>query len=769
MKRITTTTAFVCLCTLLFAQNLQLRGRVVSGQESVEFANVILQTKDSAFISGDVTDQRGRFSMGNLSKGNYLLQISGIGYQTRQVSLQDFTTTLDLGTISIDSATIALKEVTVTANPIINQPDRKIIFPTAHQLKASTNGLTLLQRLQLNRIQVDPIRQTISSSNQGDVQLRINGAKAELQEILSLKPEDVIRIEYHDEPSLRYGDNVAAVLNYIVRRHQTGGYIGINADIPMSCIWGNNNVTAKINHKKSEWGINYYGGYRSFKNYWRENSETFNFENDPSFTRVEEGIPDKVKMHRDNLTMSYSYQEEEKWFINVALRGNFRGNKQNTQSTLYPISNPANSVEMKDYTGSNSKSPSLDIYLQRNLKHNQAIILNTVGTYIHTYDDRTYEEKKHSDIVTDIYSAIRGKKYSFIGEGIYEKRFTNSKFSTGIRHQQSLTENRYAGTSSAETQMQEAYTSTYVEYSCKVKKFNYSLGLQGSRSWFNQEGEGYQQYSFLPRLRLTYNFSDHAFIRYQGDISRSTPALSDLNNVEQLIDSLQIRRGNPTLKMSTVYNNTLNFDYRKGLFSGSLYLLYQYQRKPNMEETIRENDLFIRTIANQRSWQKLNPEIEVKVGPFKDILSLSVTTGINYFDSRGHNYHHTYTNWYYRASIMASYKNWSSFFEIQNHRNDFYGETLRYGENYHILGINYRYKQLTAGIMGLNLFSDNYKVGSENFNSSAPSKNWMYIKESSRMIAVSIAWNFSFGRKYESAEKRLHNEDNNAGTLKSGK
>ena len=109
--------------------------------------------------------------------------------------------------------------------------------------------------------------------------------------------------------------------------------------------------------------------------------------------------------------------------------------------------------------------------------------------------------------------------------------------------------------------------------------------------------------------------------------------------------------------MSPVYNNTLNFDYRKGLFSGSLYLLYQYQRKPNMEETIRENDLFIRTIANQRSWQKLNPEIEVKVGPFKDILSLSLSSGINYFDSRGHNYHHTYTNWYYRASIMASYKN----------------------------------------------------------------------------------------------------------------
>lgn len=76
---------------------------------------------------------------------------------------------------------------------------------------------------------------------------------------------------------------------------------------------------------------------------------------------------------------------------------------------------------MKDHTASDSKSPSIDIYLQRNLKNNQAIILNTVGTYIHTYDDRTYEEKKHSILATDIYSAIRGKKYSFIGEGIYRK------------------------------------------------------------------------------------------------------------------------------------------------------------------------------------------------------------------------------------------------------------------------------------------------------------------------------------------------------------
>ena len=38
MKRITTTAAFLCLCMLLIAQDLQLRGRIVSGKEPVEFA-----------------------------------------------------------------------------------------------------------------------------------------------------------------------------------------------------------------------------------------------------------------------------------------------------------------------------------------------------------------------------------------------------------------------------------------------------------------------------------------------------------------------------------------------------------------------------------------------------------------------------------------------------------------------------------------------------------------------------------------------------------
>ena len=54
--------------------------------------------------------------------------------------------------------------------------------------------------MKLSRIQVDQMRNKVTSSGEGDVQLRMNGVNAEIQDILVLRPEDVIRIEYHDAP-----------------------------------------------------------------------------------------------------------------------------------------------------------------------------------------------------------------------------------------------------------------------------------------------------------------------------------------------------------------------------------------------------------------------------------------------------------------------------------------------------------------------------------------------------------------------------------------
>lgn len=770
IKRIILTTSLLCMCCILFAQNLQVKGKVVSENETVEFANVVLQTKDSIFIAGGVTDGKGRFIMENITAGSYQLCISGMGYSTRIIPLDHLIASKDLGVIFITPASIMLKEVVVTGASVINAADRKIIFPTAHQLKSAGNGLSLLQQMKLSRIQVDQMRNTVKSSGEGDIQLRINGVSVEMQDILVLRPEDVIRIEYHDAPGLQYGDNTAAVIDYIVRRHETGGYVAFDTQNSPHVLFGNNNFTVKVNHKKSEFGLNYNNVYRSVDNYWRNNWETFRYEDGSSFTRVEDGIPDEISTYGHNIGLNYSFQDQGKWFFNSSVRWAFNKNKQNNHSKLYTLEQPEEALRMKEHSTGRTSRPSVDLYFQCKFKNDQSLIINAVTTYIDTRSDRSYTEKKSDELLTDIYSTVSGDKYSFIGEGIYERKVTkSSRLNAELKYRQSLADNIYKGSESSETKMHETHAIAYVEYGGKMKRFNYSLGLQGSYSRFKQKEEGYNSYSLLPRLRLGYQFSDNVFIRYRGQISRKSPGLSDMGNVRQLIDSLQVRSGNPELKIFTVYKNELEVDFRKGLFSGNFNLSYQYQHRPIMEETIRDNNCFVRTNANQLSWQKLNPELELKFGPLKDILTFAFSTGINYYDSRGMDYRHTYTNWYYRAEVMASYKRWSGFFQMENHRNNFYGETLSYGESFHILGLSYQHKRLNIGIMTLNPFVDNYRMGGETFSKVAPSKNWWYVKESCRLFVAKVSWNISFGRKYETMQKRVNNEDNNAGTLKSGK
>ena len=256
--------------------------------------------------------------------------------------------------------------------------------------------------------------------------------------------------------------------------------------------------------------------------------------------------------------MNYSFQDQGKWFFNSAVRWAFNKNKQNNQSSLYILEKPEEILMMKEHSTGRTSRPSVDLYFQCKLNNDQSLIINAVTTYIDTQSDRSYTEGKSNEPLTDIYSTVSGNKYSFIGEGIYERKVTKkSRLSAGVKYQQSLADNTYGGNESSETKMHETHATAYVEYSGKMDRFNYSFGLQGSYARFKQKEEGYNRYSLLPRLRLGYQFSDNVFIRYRGQISRKSPGLSDMGNVRQLIDSLQVRSGNPELKIFTVYKNEL--------------------------------------------------------------------------------------------------------------------------------------------------------------------------------------------------------------------
>ena len=72
-----------------------------------------------------------------------------------------------------------LQEITIKGSKVVQRVDGQTIYPTRQQLDSSTNGYSLLSKLTLPHLRIDPVMHTVTAlSNQGSVQVRINNVIA---------------------------------------------------------------------------------------------------------------------------------------------------------------------------------------------------------------------------------------------------------------------------------------------------------------------------------------------------------------------------------------------------------------------------------------------------------------------------------------------------------------------------------------------------------------------------------------------------------------
>ena len=216
--------AMMMLISMLLMQGMtmasnQISGRVVDDNDASPLigATVILSDESGKQVLGVTTDTNGRFELKEVTTGDYTLQCSYIGYEPFMMVLKQFERNTDLGEIRLKPASEVLDEVVVKGDRVVQKIDRQLVMPTQAQKKAATNGVSLLQHLQIPGLSVNAIEKSITTNYGESVQLRINGVEVTQAEVIAIRPEDDIRVEYHEQPGLRYG-GAAAVIDYIVRR-----------------------------------------------------------------------------------------------------------------------------------------------------------------------------------------------------------------------------------------------------------------------------------------------------------------------------------------------------------------------------------------------------------------------------------------------------------------------------------------------------------------------------------------------------------------------
>lgn len=236
---------FLSLCLVAFFSTIsyaQTTGVSISGliknktdKTILPFVNIVLKTeKDSAFVTGTVSNEEGRFTLSNIKSGSYILQFSYTGYEIRTQpalvgSLSNF---LDIGTIELQQDSKQLQEVVVSSkqDDVSNKMDKKTYSVAANISQSGGSVLQTLKNLP-----------GVTTSQEGKVELRgsdkvailIDGKQTALtgfgsQTGLDNIPASAIeRIEIINNPSAKYDANGnAGIINFIYKKNKQQGFNG---------------------------------------------------------------------------------------------------------------------------------------------------------------------------------------------------------------------------------------------------------------------------------------------------------------------------------------------------------------------------------------------------------------------------------------------------------------------------------------------------------------------------------------------------------------
>ena len=657
--------------------------------------------------------------------------------------------------------TVTLDEVTVKAAKVVNKPDGMIVYPTDAQKQASNNGYSILEKLTFANIRIDNINHTITAiDNRGSVQLRVNGIVVGKQEMLALNPKDIAKIDFIDNPGVRYGEDIAYVVNIVTKRNDTGYTLGTDVTSLLTTWQGDGMVYGKWNSGKSEFSASY--DFSGNKSNGSEVKETGDYTlNDGSICTIERNDVETLRKGlTHNVKLTYNYADSTAYVFQVSLSDNI-GNEPGNYSIKDVIDCGVHQTATYR-NSSRSNSPVLDLYLFRQLTPRQSITANAVGTYINTNTSNFFDEG-----VPYKYD-VKGRTASALTEVIYENKLKPFDFSAGLNYRYKYTKNDYLGDAYALTEMNNNNLYGFGEIKGMLKNFRYSLGLGVSYIHYNQNEHNYDFWTFRPKASLAYNFKNGMQLSYTLDMGDRASRIAMINDATIMTNSMEYIVGNPSLKPSRDMDHSLRLSYNNQRWSTFIDGFYRYCYKPNMAHYERTaDDKFIYTQINQKEIDLLHIAAYASYWILQEKLQASVYGGMQRCFNYGNDYSHFYTSWFCMGSITAYLGKYTLQGYIDNGNRFLEGESKGYNGAYSVLKAAYSWRDWQFSLSWANPFKNNYKsYEKELLNRNLYKHTIGYSKDSGNLVTLNVSWRLSRGSKHKSAEKKINLRDTDNGIIK---
>ncbi len=643
MKKILYVIFGICFLFPVFAQQTRVLGRVINERkEPIQSVTIRCIDKDSTFIEGCISDERGFFVFSApLQTEKYKLFFSFMGYKNYIVEIQGGNNNLQLGDIMLLPDTKQLNEVVVSGTQMTRTTDKIVFFPSKEQLRNSSDGYNALATMMIPSLDVDPFTKKVSTLR-GNTTLLINGREASSEEVKNLNPKDILRIDFYDQHHPQY-PLANSVVDYILVHRDGGGSVALNGLQHLNKKNGSYSGTGQFFKKKSELALYVNDSYNNYVSDRGTESTTFLGFPGRGITNDQKSLPSLQKSNHINSYINYLYQDKLTQFYASAI---FRhGNADNDNQSIQTYSNEDIHYRVQDFSKSQNLNPALKLSLNRNMANNQIFRASLLGSYNNNKYDRYYHAFENNQ-EANAYTTLANENFFNISPSVmYVKTFSNKNaLFVSASYDYTHTNTDYLVDGSA-TEDDQTLTNGNVTlgYAIRmVKNLRLTLQVGNYLHTFDNGEQSYTKYIFRPGIFFFYQLKPGHVLNASLGIGSGGPGAEYRAETEQQLDKYQIRKGNPNIETAKLY--TATFDYMWDSRYTTLNYTIKYDQTENFPYSRvtynAERDLFVHDYDpfGKTKIFMTGPRLRVKIIPRKLTLDLS-----GYYYYKGYDYWKTLT------------------------------------------------------------------------------------------------------------------------------
>ena len=718
---------------------------------------------DGRQILGTVVDVNGEFSLETDASSALNLGISMTGFSPTDIIIEAGTKSVNLGAIYLDEG-VALGEVTVQGNSVINSKGRTIVYPSIADVRASATSISLFQKLPLAGLQANPINRTLSVDG-GTPVILINGVPSTIDDVNALQPKDIEKIEFSRFTPARYADSgKSGLINITLKARNDGGKIYAMGRSAVSTAFVDGNIQASYHQGPSQFTLQYTPSWRNYQDVY--DNTTAGYIGDDFRVDLEEHDRDPFYYHLHQMRLKYDYSPTDKTLFSATVTAtpSFSSNR----SIAHTLD--SHSGEYDNYNKSSSKefSPAVDLFLRHDFNDRNSLEAQVVGTFSSSDYRRDnnyiFQDGKEEAYVMNVDSRRR----SLISEISYIHTFSaNTQLSAGFQNTVSHSTNTYL-TSDYKPVLTENNNYAYVRLGQSIGKFYFALSTGAKMFWINNDLNRRHFIRNLSSARISWNIDGNWSLQGSFRYSPSIPSLTSLTDYPQQTTPYLVSNGNPDLKVAENFSYTIGADYTIRKFQASLQSSYiNINNSVISDMTYLGNGLFLSHSVNARHHRVFKNDLTLGVS---DIYGFGVNLymGLNHYQTAGAEWSHRLTSfdgsvtvWWNKGPYTVAY--WRKF--PGKYLN---GQYVGKDENGDALQFEWQPdKHWDVGVSWMYMFD---KKGTRypawSYSAVNPYYRERYIKNNSNMVVISVSYSTDFGSIFRTARRNLNNSDNGSSLLK---